>query len=201
VIDTRPETETIAELLSTARAAQAVVADWPQERIDSLVTAVAWAVSRKDRAEDLARIAVDEGGFGTYDDKVIKIRKRILGALADMSDVKTVGVIESDPERGLVKIAKPVGVVAALIPTTGPDATPPLKAMFALKGRNAIIVAAHPRTQRTSEAVVAVMRQACEQVGAPADLVQIVDRPSIARTQELMAGADLVVATGGAGMV
>ncbi len=194
-------TEAIAGLVGRARAAQRAIADYDQAQVDELVTAVAWAVGRQERAEQLARIAVDEGGFGTYDDKLVKIRKRVFGALEDMRGVRTVGVVEEDPERGLVKIAKPVGVVAALIPTTGPDATPPMKTMFALKGRNAIVIAAHPRTQRSSEAVVDVMRGACEQVGAPADLVQIVPRPSIAKTQELMARADLVVATGGAGMV
>src|SRR6266550_7033225 len=101
----------------------------------------------------------------------------------------------------LVKIAKPVGVVAALIPTTGPDATPPVKTLFALKGRNAIICAPHPRTQGATEAVVGFMRAACEQVGAPADLVQSLAAPSLPKTQELMRQADLVVATGGAGMV
>ncbi len=191
----------ITTLIDRARAAQAAIAGYTQEQVDQLVTAVAWAVGKEEQANALARIAVDEGGFGTYEDKCIKIRKRVFGALADMRHVKTVGVVEEDAERGLVKIAKPVGVVAALIPTTGPDATPPMKAMFALKGRNAIIVAAHPRTQQSSHAVVDVMRAACEQVGAPADLVQIVDRPSIRRTQELMTQADLIVATGGAGMV
>lgn len=191
----------IAALVARARAAQAAIAGYDADQVEALVTAVAWAVVRKDRAEALARAAVDEGGFGTYDDKVIKIRKRVMGVLADMRGTPTVGVVEEDPQRGLVKIAKPVGVVAALIPTTGPDATPPVKALFALKGRNAIVVAAHPRTQRSSEAVVAVMRGACEQVGAPADLVQIVTGPSIAKTQALMAQADLVVATGGAAMV
>lgn len=165
------------------------------------MTAVAWAVVRPGTAEKLARVAVDEGGFGTYEDKIIKIRRRVLGVLADTRDLKTVGVIEEDPDRGLVKVAKPVGVVAALIPTTGPDATPPVKALFALKGRNAIVIAAHPRTQRTSEAVVEVMREGCRQVGAPADLIQILPHPSIEKTQELMTLADLVVATGGAGMV
>lgn len=191
----------IPALLARARAAQSAIAGYDAEQVDTLLDAVAWAVVRKDRAEQLARAAVDEGGFGTYDDKVVKIRKRVMGVLADMRATPTVGVVEEDPQRGLVKIAKPVGVVAALIPTTGPDATPPVKALFALKGRNAIVVAAHPRTQRASEAVVAVMREACEQVGAPADLVQIVPSPSIAKTQALMAQADLVVATGGAGMV
>jgi sulfoacetaldehyde dehydrogenase len=191
----------IALLVERAAAAQAEISDWSQERVDELVTAVAWAVSRPDHAEGLARQAVDEGGFGSYTDKVVKIRKRVIGALADMLPVPTVGVVEEDPARGLVKIAKPVGVVAALIPMTGPDATPPLKAMFALKGRNAIVIAAHPRTQRSSVAVVEIMRQACRQVRAPADLVQIVEEPSIAKTQELMEAVDLVVATGGASMV
>jgi sulfoacetaldehyde dehydrogenase len=110
-------------------------------------------------------------------------------------------VVEEIPEKGLVKIAKPVGVVAALIPTTGPDATPPLKTLFALKGRNAIIAAAHPRTQKTTALAVEYMRAACEQVGAPADLVQLIDKPSLAKTQALMRQADLIVATGGEAMV
>ena len=195
------DTTGITATVERARAAMAAISGWTQEQVDELVTAVAWSVARKDRAEELARLAVDEGGFGTYDDKVVKINKRVLGVLADMRSVRTVGVVEEDPDRGLVKIAKPVGVVAALIPTTGPDATPPVKTLFALKGRNAIVVAPHPRTKRASAAVVGYMREACEQVGAPADLVQVVAEPSLAATQQLMREADLVVATGGAGMV
>jgi sulfoacetaldehyde dehydrogenase len=191
----------IAEVLARARAAQAAIDNWTQEQVDELCTAVAWAVARPDRAEYLARVAVDEGGFGNYEDKVTKIVRRVTGALADMLPVRTVGVIERNEARGLVKIAKPVGVVAALIPTTGPDATPPMKALFALKGRNAIIMSPHPRTAATTQAVVDFMREACARVGAPEDLVQTVPSPSVARTKELMAGADLVVATGGAGMV
>ncbi len=191
----------VTETMTRARAAQAAIADWSQEQVDELVTAVAWSVARKDRAEALAQLAVDEGSFGNYADKVIKINKRVLGVLADMRGLRTVGVVEEDPARGLVKIAKPVGVVAALIPTTGPDATPPVKTLFALKGRNAIVVAPHPRTQQATRAVVDFMREACEQVGAPADLVQCVGAPSMAATQELMRQADVVVATGGAGMV
>ena len=187
--------------LDRARAAAAAIADYTQEQVDELVTAVAWAVVRKDNAEELARLAVDEGGFGNYADKVTKINKRVTGVLDDMRGMRTVGVVEELPELGIVKIAKPVGVVAALIPTTGPDATPPVKTLFALKGRNAIIVAPHPRTRQSTEAVVGFMRAACEQVGAPADLVQSLPAPSLPKTQELMRQADLVVATGGAGMV
>jgi len=191
----------IAAVVRRARAAARAIEHYSQERVDELVTAVAWAVVRKDHAEALARQAVDEGGFGNYADKVAKINKRVIGVLADMSGERTVGVVEERPAAGLVKIAKPVGVVAALIPTTGPDATPPVKTLFALKGRNAIICAPHPRTQGTTEAVVGFMRAACEQVGAPADLVQSLPAPSLPKTQELMRQADLVVATGGAGMV
>ena len=94
-----------------------------------------------------------------------------------------------------------MGWLPALIPTTGPDATPPLKTLLAVKGRNAIIIAAHPRTQQTTELTVKYMREACEQAGAPADLVQAIQKPSLAKTQALMEMADLIVATGGAGMV
>jgi sulfoacetaldehyde dehydrogenase len=191
----------IAAVVGRAREAARAIENYPQEQVDELVTAVAWAVVRKDRAEALATLAVDEGGFGNYADKVTKINKRVTGVLADMAGMRSVGVVEELPSAGLVKIAKPVGVVAALIPTTGPDATPPVKTLFALKGRNAIICAPHPRTRRTTEAVVEFMRGACEQVGAPADLVQILPAPSLAATQELMRQADLIVATGGAGMV
>ena len=159
-----------AALVERARAAAHAIENYTQEQVDELVTAVAWAVVRKDHAEALARLAVDEGGFGNYADKVTKISKRVGGVLADMAGMRSVGVVEELPSAGLVKIAKPVGVVAALIPTTGPDATPPVKTLFALKGRNAIICAPHPRTRRTTEAVVGFMRAACEQVGAPADL-------------------------------
>jgi sulfoacetaldehyde dehydrogenase len=191
----------VGGLIARARAAQKAIERYTQEDADRLATAVAWAVVRQDRAEELARLAVDEGGFGNYADKVVKIRNRIMGTLADMAGVRTVGIVEEDPGRGLVKIAKPVGVVAALIPTTGPDATPPLKTLLALKGRNAIVIAAHPRTQQTTSLVVRYMREACEQAGAPADLVQVVEKPSLPKTQELMRQADLIVATGGESMV
>ncbi|WP_268768303.1 aldehyde dehydrogenase family protein [Methyloglobulus morosus] len=191
----------IAAYIQKARNAQEKIANYTQEQVDELVTAVCWAIVREDRAKELAKLAVDEGGFGNYNDKVSKIRNRCMGTLRDMQAVKTVGIVEAFPEKGLIKIAKPVGVIAALIPTTGPDATPPLKSLLALKGRNAIIVAAHPRTQLTTELTVKYMREACEQVGAPADLVQVIEKPSLSKTQQLMQQADLIVATGGAAMV
>jgi sulfoacetaldehyde dehydrogenase len=194
--DTVPE---IATYVERARAAQRAIDGYTQEQADALVTSVGWQVVK--HREELARAAVEEGGFGDVESKIVKIRLRVTGTLRDMARVRTVGVVEEIPERGIVKIAKPVGVVAALIPSTGPDATPPMKALCALKGRNAIIIAAHPKTQQSSALVVERMREGCQQVGAPADLVQIVGKPSIARTQELMRQVDLIVATGGAEMV
>jgi sulfoacetaldehyde dehydrogenase len=189
----------IAQMVARARRAQQAIAGYSQAEADALVTAVGWHVYKN--REALAQLAVDEGGFGRYQDKVAKFENRVMGTLADMAGIKTCGVVEEIPEKGLVKIAKPVGVIAALIPTTGPDATPPVKALGALKARNAIVVSPHPRTKRTSIAVVEAMRQGCRDVGAPEDLIQVIEQPSIAKTEALMRLADLVVATGGAAMV
>jgi sulfoacetaldehyde dehydrogenase len=192
-------TSEVASIVARARDAQRQIDNYTQEQVDELVLAVGWSIVKN--REALARLAVDEGDFGNYESKVLKIRNRVTGTIADMSEQRTVGVVEELPEKGIVKIAKPVGVIAALIPTTGPDATPPVNALSALKARNAIVIAPHPRTARTSALAVELMRKGCEQVGAPADLIQIVDRPSIATTAELMKQADLVVATGGEAMV
>jgi sulfoacetaldehyde dehydrogenase len=189
----------IESLVARARSAQAAIESYTQEEADALAISVGWQVYKA--REALAKLAVEEGGFGNVPDKITKIGLRVLGTLADMASVKTCGVVEEDAARGLIKIAKPVGVIAALVPTTGPDATPPVKALAALKARNAIIISPHPRTRKTSSAVVGVMRKGCVQVGAPADLIQSIEHPSIAKTGLLMHMSDLVVATGGAGMV
>lgn len=194
--DPKPE---IAELVERARISMKAIEHFTQAEADELVMAIGWHVV-KDK-EALARLAVEEGGFGNYQDKITKIRLRVTGTIRDMQGVKTVGVVEVDPVRGLVKIAKPVGVVAAIIPSTGPDATPPMKALCALKGKNAIIMAAHPKTQKSSQLAVDLMRQGCRALGVPEDLIQIIQQPSIAKTQELMRQADLIVATGGVEMV
>jgi sulfoacetaldehyde dehydrogenase len=186
-------------LIARARSAQAAIESYTQDQADALAISVGWQVYKS--RESLAKLAVEEGGFGNVPDKITKIALRVLGTLADMASIKTCGVVEEDAAHGLVKIAKPVGVIAALIPTTGPDATPPVKALAALKARNSIIISPHPRTRKTSAAVVEVMRKGCIRVGAPADLIQSIEHPSIAKTGLLMRMSDLVVATGGAGMV
>ena len=189
----------IINLIERARDAQSQISSYSQEDVDELVTSIAWNVIKN--REELARMAVDEGGFGNYEDKVAKINNRVTGTLADMQSVKTVGVVEDYPEIGILKIAKPVGVIGALIPATGPDATPPVKALGAIKARNALIVAPHPKTKNSSSRVVDYMREGCTRVGAPEDLVQVVTSPSIQKTKLLMENVDLIVATGGLGMV
>ncbi len=194
--DPKPE---ISEMMAKAREAMKAIEHYDQAQADMLVMAIGWAVVKEKEA--LAKLAVEEGGFGNVEDKITKIRLRVTGTIQDMQSIKTVGIVEENPEKGLVKIAKPVGVVAAIIPSTGPDATPPMKALCALKGKNAIIVAAHPKTQKSSELAVNLMRNGCKAIGVPEDLIQIIQKPSIAKTQELMRQSDLVVATGGVEMV
>jgi|GEM_PF-3133691 len=186
----------IEAMVGRARVAQAAIEDYAQEQADALVTAVGWQVYKS--REALAKLAVEEGGFGNVQDKIAKFANRVMGTLADMASIKTCDIVEEDPARGLVKIAKPVGVIAALIPATGPDATPPVKTLGALKARNAIIVAPHPRTRKTSAAVVEVMRKGCVQVGAPANLIQVIERPSIAKTEVLRGTTGLRCCSGSA---
>ena len=189
--------EAVGRLLERARAAMCSVAGASQARVDELVTAVAWSLYKPQHAEALAEMAVRDTGIGNVADKVVKNQRKTFGTLRDLMRVKTVGVIESDPARGLVKYGKPVGVVAAITPSTNPVATPVNKSMMAIKGGNAIIIAPSPSGWRSTNAAVEGMRDALQRAGAPPDLVQILPQP-VTRdmTKLLMRRADLVVATG-----
>lgn len=191
--------EIIDALMSKARAAQQQIEFWPQEKVDMMVAAVGWETCK--RAEEIARLAVEETQMGVYEHKLLKHQKKTLGTLRDLQGVKTVGVIEEDLEKGLIKIAKPVGVIGALTPVTNCEATLPSKALSALKGRNAIIFAPHPKAKKTAMLVCESMRAGLKKVGAPEDLIQLIQEPSIEMAQELMKAVDLVVATGGGPMV
>ena len=194
-------TDTVHDLVGRARAAQAAVGDWSQAQVDRMIAAVGWAVYRREHAEACARLACDETGMGVYADKVLKHRKKTLGTLRDLHGVTTVGLIEEDRSRGLLKFAKPVGVVGALTPVTNASATLCCNGLSILKGRNAVIFAPHPAATRTAALTCGYMRAALRQVAAPEDLVQHIAEPSIPTTQELMKAVDLIVATGGAAMV
>ncbi|NND67526.1 MAG: aldehyde dehydrogenase family protein [Halioglobus sp.] len=191
----------IEAMVERARVAQAQIADYTQEQVDELITAMVWAVAREDRSEEIARFTVEETQLGNYEGKYLKIHRKTRATLMDIINDKSVGVIEEDPERNIVKIAKPVGVIGALSPSTNPEATPVIKSISAVKGRNAIIIAPHPRAKLTNKKICDYMREAIVAMGAPADLVQSIDVPSLDRTNELMRQCDRVLATGGAAMV
>jgi len=193
--------EEVAAMIERARAAQQQIDHYTQEQVDELITAMVWAVAREDRSEAIARFTVDETQLGNYEGKYLKIHRKTRATLMDIIDDKSVGVIEEDPERNLIKIAKPVGVIGALSPSTNPEATPVIKGISAVKGRNAIIVAPHPRAKLTNKMICDYMREAIVAVGGPADLVQSIDVPSMEKTNELMRQCDRILATGGEAMV
>jgi sulfoacetaldehyde dehydrogenase len=190
---------TIKDLVARAHAAQEQIEFWSQEQVDEMVAAVGWHALQA--AEACAQLAYEETGMGVYKDKLIKHQKKTLGALRDLYGVKTVGLVEDDREKGLLKYMKPAGVLGALTPVTNASATLPCIALNALKTRNAVIFAPHPKAKKTCALNCEAIRKGLKQVGAPEDLVLWIDEPSIALTQELMSEVDLVVATGGTSMV
>ena len=194
---------TIAELVSRARAAMGIFEHYDQEQVDEVVQAVAWAIIKRENAEELARLAVEDTGLGKYEDKVDKNRRKILGSLRDLLDptARSVGVIDVDEEKGITKIAKPVGVVAAVTPSTNPAATPANKTMMALKGRNAIIIAPSPKGASTCKLLLRYIHEELAKVGAPLDLVQALPRVDKELAYELMKQADFVTVTGSANNV
>lgn len=194
-------TELIDQLIAKAREAQKEIEFWPQEKVDEMILAIGWEAYKRETAETVARLAVDETGLGVYEDKVLKHQKKTIGVLRDLQGEKTVGIIERVPEKGLVKIAKPMGVIGAITPMTNSSSTMPCNGLMILKARNAVIFAPHPRAKKTCAVTCEEMRKGLAKVGAPLDLIQYIEEPSIELTQELMSKVDLVLATGGAGVV
>jgi sulfoacetaldehyde dehydrogenase len=193
--------DNIQEMYKKARKAFEEVEYWPQEKVDEMVQAVAWELLKEDVRHKLGHLAVDESNIGHAEDKVNKIKNKTLGTLWDMRNAKTCGLIEEDKALGIRKYAKPIGVIANVVPCTNPESTICCLALSTLKTRNAQIVSPHPRTQKTSYETVQHVRKALEKIGAPVDLVQCIKKTSHARTAELMANCDFAVATGGAALV
>jgi sulfoacetaldehyde dehydrogenase len=195
------EDDAVAALLANAREAMATyakeIARHGQPRIDEAVTALAWSLYKPENARRLAEIALQVTEIGDLESKVVKNQRKTFGTLRDLLRVKSTGIIEENPGQGLVKWAKPVGVVAAITPSTNPSATPVNKAMMALKGGNAIVIAPPPAGWAASKPVVDGMRAALKKIGLPEDLVQIIPAPVTRESStRLMELADLVVATG-----
>ena len=193
--------EQIAALVARSRKAQAEIENYTQAQVDELIRGMVWAVARPGVAEEIAQFTVDETRLGNYDGKFLKIQRKTRATLMDIIDEKSVGILEEDLERNIVKIAKPMGVIGALAPSTNPEATPVIKAIHAVKGRNSIVIAPHPRAKLTNKKIVDLMRDALVKLGAPADLVIGIETPTLELTNELMQQCDRVLATGGGAMV
>ncbi len=193
--------DNIQEMYEKARAAFKSVEYWSQEKVDEMVLAVGWELQKAETADELARLAVEKSGLGVYEDKVHKIGTKVRGTLYDQIGIKTCGLVSEDKAKGIRTYAKPIGVIANVVPCTNPESTVCCIALSTLKTRNAIICSPHPRTELATYATVEHIRKALVKVGAPVDLVQCIRHTSNEKTQELMANCDYAVATGGAALV
>ena len=174
---TPEETAHVDELVGRGRAALAAFEGATQEQVDRLCQAVAWAVANEATFTRLAHMGVEESGIGDPESRVGK-RFKVMGILRDVLRQKSIGVIEELPEQGIVKYAKPVGLIASLVPTTNPELTPPGVGMFAIKCRDAVIFSPHPRSQNTTRETVAIMRRALEREGCRPTLSSASRRPA-----------------------
>ncbi len=195
---TPDERRAVEELVGRARAAMRDVGRYDQAGVDRLCRAVAWAGANEPTAIRLANMSVDESGMGSREPRR---RAKILGILRDALRQKSMGIIEEIPDKGIVKYAKPAGVIASLIPVTSPYVTPIGIAIYALKCKDAVIFSPHPASRKTTNEVARLMRAALVELNAPEDLLQCVERPSIPLARELMGACDLTIATGGPAMV
>jgi succinate-semialdehyde dehydrogenase len=189
----------IQELVAKASIAQATYESFKQEQVDAIVRDIGKFVF--DNAEQLARMAVDETGMGSYEDKILKNKGKARVIWNNLKDKKSRGVIGEDIEANLMLVAKPMGVVAAVTPCTNPIVTPMCNGMFALKTGNAVIFASHPKAQKCTEHLAEEFMKIVKSHDGPDDLVQVITNGSVEKTQQLMQSADVVVATGGAAMV
>jgi sulfoacetaldehyde dehydrogenase len=187
-------------LVDRARVAMSAIEDYDQARVDRLCQAIGWATSNEKTFKRLADMSVDESGLGDRTSRYGK-RFKIQGILRDVLRQKSVGVIEEMPEKGIVKYAKPVGVIASLVPVTNAALTEAGTGIFAIKAKNAVIFSPHPASKNTTFETVRIMREVLKKQGAPEDLFICMEKPSIPLANQLMAACDLTVATGGPAMV
>ncbi len=193
--------DNIQEMCERAQKAFEEVEYWPQEKVDEMVAAVGWEWQKEENVKAVAKLAVDEGEIGVYEDKLSKISNKVRGTMWDFKGVKTCGLVREDKKRGLKIYAKPMGVVANVVPCTNPEGTVCTIGLSLLKTRNAMICSPHPRTKQCSYLAVEIARKALEKVGAPVDLFQCVKNPSHAKTVELMGKCDFAMATGGDALI
>ncbi|MDK2868202.1 MAG: sulfoacetaldehyde dehydrogenase [Clostridiales bacterium] len=197
---TKEQREELDLAFERARAAQAIFETYDQAKVDRLCQAVAAAISNKKVFTELALMGVEESGLGDANGRPGK-RFKVHGILRDSLRQKSVGIIEEDPVKGITKYAKPVGIIASVVPTTNPVLTPAGTAVYAIKARDGVIFSPHPRSKKTAYKAVEIMREALRKEGVPADIIQCLQNVNLAMTQTLMSEADLVLATGGQQLV
>ena len=194
--------EYISELISRARKAQKSAESLTQNEVDELAAAITWEfVTNKKLVEDLAEFSFNECRMGDIQSKIIKTISKARGVYYDVKNEKTVGIVEEIPEKGLIRIAKPVGVIGSLVPGTQGEMHPILQAINVVKARDAIIFSPHPRAKKTTAKICEILRDIMKRYNVPEDLFICIEDPSIEKTKELMKQCDLVMATGGHAMV
>ena len=187
----------VQEIVKEARKAQSIFENYNQTQVDKIITAVAWAICKPSNNKLISDKAVSETGFGNSEDKILKNKRKTLGLLRDLKNIKTVGVISEDKKKGIIEIAKPVGVVAAITPSTNPAATPINNIINALKGRNSIIVSPSPKGSKVFKDLLKLINKELKKVNAPKNLIQTFNCNITQKlTNELMRNVDLVVVTG-----
>ncbi len=191
--------EALIAKMKAMREAQKEFATFTQEQVDKIFYEAAMAANKQ--RIPLAKMAVEETGMGVVEDKVIKNHYAAEYIYNAYKDTKTCGVVEEDPAFGIQKVAEPIGLVAAVIPTTNPTSTAIFKTLISLKTRNAIIISPHPRAKNCTIAAAKVVLDAAVKAGAPEGLIGWIDVPSLELTNEVMRSADIILATGGPGMV
>jgi sulfoacetaldehyde dehydrogenase len=200
---TKDQIDEIEETFARADKAQKEFETWSQEAIDRTIQSVAQIVANSKNFHELVEMGIKESNFGDPISREAK-RFKIRGVLRDCLRQKSVGIIEEIPEKRIVKYAKPVGIIGCIIPATNPDLTPAGNAIYAIKARNAIIFSPHPTTLKTSRRTIELMREGLKRVGAPEDLVQVLGykaKMNRSFSEALMTKVDLVIATGGQGVV
>lgn len=187
------------EMMQKAKTALAAFEPFTQEQVDACVKAM--CIAFKEKARELAKLAVEETGLGDPEAKIAKNTGAPDGIWFELKDKKSVGIIREDTVQKLKYIAKPKGILASVAPTTNPNVTVIFNAAYAIKGRNVLIVAPHPRAKKSTMLTCRILSEALQKAGAPDNLIQCIKEPSIERTKQLMQSCDLIIATGGAGMV
>ena len=189
--------EIVKNLVEKAKKAQSIFENYNQNKVDEVVTAIAWSICKPSNNKKISNLAVNETGLGNSEDKILKNKRKTLGLLRDLKNIKTVGVINEDKKKGIVEIAKPVGVVAAVTPSTNPAATPINNIINALKTRNSIIISPSPAGTKVFKDLLILINSELKKIGAPENLIQTIgDEVTKELTYKLMENVDLVIVTG-----